>query len=554
MKENTIKSRWEHPYTYNPKYSKRVAYFCMEYGIDQALKTYSGGLGFLTGSHMRSAFDLRQNMIGIGMLWKYGYYDQHRNTDFTTSAIWIEKRYNFLEDTGIVVSVRIKNNHEVKVRAYLLKPEIFNTIPIYFLSTDLPENDHMSQTITHKLYDGNHVTRIAQSIVLGIGGAKVVDALGGADVYHINEGHALPVISHLFKKYESLEEVKKRFVFTTHTPELAGNEERETGLLLNMGFFDGVEDNPDVKKLYENKHSVNYTLTALKTARIANGVSKIHTGVSREMWGGHEGICPIIPITNAQNGTYWQDRKILKAFDEQDMQAYNRRKFYMKKRLFKYVSDETGKIFDTDILTIVWARRFAGYKRANLITRDYDRFIRLIENTERPVQIIWAGKPYPLDQSGVDEFNELVWLLRDIPNCATLTSYELHLSKLLKTGSDVWLNNPRIPREASGTSGMTAAMNGSINFSTWDGWIAEFAKDKENCFVIPPIENGYSVEEVDQRDQQHLLEVLEQEIAPLYYDQPEKWHQMRIRAMEDVRPAFESDRMADEYYELLYNS
>jgi len=547
------KAKWEHPYTYNQEYSKRTAYFCMEYGIDQTLKIYSGGLGFLAGSHMRSAFDQRQNLIGIGMLWKYGYYDQQRNPDFTMSSTWIEKRYNFLEDTGIVVSVRIKNNHEVKVKAYLLKPEVFNTVPIYFLSTDLPENDHMSQTITHKLYDGNHVTRIAQSIVLGLGGAKVVEALGGADIYHINEGHALPVISHLFKKHETLEEVRKRFVFTTHTPELAGNEERETGLLLNMGFFDGVENNPDVKALYENRHMVNYTLTALKTARIANGVSKIHAKVSQDMWSGNEGICSIIPITNAQNAAYWQDRKTLKAFDEKNMQAYNRRKFYMKKRLFKYVSDETGKIFDPDILTMVWARRFAGYKRANLITRDYDRFRRLLEDTERPIQIIWAGKPYPLDQSGVDEFNELVWKIRDIPNCATLTGYELHLSKLLKTGSDIWLNNPRIPREASGTSGMTAAMNGSVNFSTWDGWIAEFARDGENSFIIPPVEDGLSVDEVDHRDQVHLMEVLEKDIIPTYYDQPERWHEIRTQAMIDVRPAFESDRMADEYYRLLYN-
>ena len=301
--------------------------------------------------------------------------------------------------------------------------------------------------------------------------------------------------------------MRKRFVFTTHTPEKAGNEERETGLLLNMGFFDGVEDNPDVKALYNNQHMVNYTLTALKVARIANGVSKIHAGVSKEMWSDNEGVCPIIPITNAQNGAYWQDRKLLKAHEEDNMQAFNRRKFYMKRRLFKYIADETGKILDPDVLTIVWARRFAGYKRANLITRDSERFRRLIENTERPIQIIWAGKPYPLDQAGVDEFNELVWLLRDIPNCCTLTGYELHLSKLLKTGSDVWLNNPRIPREASGTSGMTAAMNGSVNFSTWDGWMPEFAKDKENCFIIPPAEEGLSVNEVDKQDQDHLLDV-----------------------------------------------
>ncbi len=178
-------STWYHPYKPAAAYNKRVAYFSMEFGIDQAFNNYSGGLGFLAGSHMRSGFELKQNMIGIGMLWKYGYYDQARNDDQTLRADFNEKHFDFLEDTGIEVEVHLHDNPHVKVRAYVLKPEIFGTVPMYFLSTDVEGNDHLSRTITNHLYDANEVTRVSQSIILGIGGAKVVEALGGSEVYHL---------------------------------------------------------------------------------------------------------------------------------------------------------------------------------------------------------------------------------------------------------------------------------------------------------------------------------------------------------------------------------
>ncbi len=226
-------SKWHHPYKPAKEYSKKVAYFSMEFGIHQALKIYSGGLGFLAGSHMRSGYELKQNMIGIGMLWKFGYYDQARNEDQTLRIDFIEKSYNFLEDTGIEVEVQLHDNPNVKVRAYILKPEIFGTVPIYLLSTDVPGNDYLSRTITNHLYDANEMTRVSQSIVLGIGGAKVVEALGGADVYHLNEGHALPAFYYLKNKGVK----KSQMVFTTHTPEKAGNEERDARHLNRCGFF-----------------------------------------------------------------------------------------------------------------------------------------------------------------------------------------------------------------------------------------------------------------------------------------------------------------------------
>jgi starch phosphorylase len=212
-------------YTPDKKYKKPVAYFSMEFAIDQALKIYSGGLGFLAGSHMRSAYELKQNVVGIGMLWKLGYYDQSREVNDDMKPIFIEKDYSFLVDTGIMFTVPV-HDFPVHVKAYLLKPETFGSAPVFLLTTNVDENDEQSRSITYKLYDSNEATRIAQSIILGIGGATLLDILGlDIEVYHMNEGHSLPLNFYLYSKYQNLDEVKKRVIFTTHTPEVAGNEE-----------------------------------------------------------------------------------------------------------------------------------------------------------------------------------------------------------------------------------------------------------------------------------------------------------------------------------------
>jgi starch phosphorylase len=202
---------------------------------------------------------------------------------------------------------------------------------------------------------------------------------------------------------------------------------------------------------------------------------------------------------------------------------------------------------------MVWARRFAGYKRPDLITQDEDRFEKLMNRTEMPVQIIWAGKPYPGDYGAVSTFNKLVHLSKKYKNMAVLVGYELKLSRKLKNGADIWLNNPRVPREASGTSGMTAAMNGAINFSTIDGWIPEYANDK-NSFIIPLADPEESPLIQDVQDAQHLYDILERKIIPMYYKHPGSWVRMMKQSMKDVLPMFESSRMADEYYRKLYNT
>ncbi|WP_437371079.1 alpha-glucan family phosphorylase [Maribacter litoralis] len=539
--------KWYHPYRIAKEYKKRTAYFSMEFAIDQGLKTYSGGLGFLSGSHMRSAFELKQNLIGVGMLWKYGYYDQSRNKDQTLQVNFIEKNYNFLEDSGLEVEVKVHDNPSVKVRAYVLKPEVFGTAPIYFLTTDVDGNDYLSRTITDYLYDANEVTRVSQSIVLGIGGAKIVEALGGADVYHLNEGHALPAFYHLNNSGS-----KAKKVFTTHTPEKGGNEERNGHHLNHCGFFGKTLSIDELREETSDGHNINYTVSALKHATKANAVSKLHAKVSSKMWKGFENAANIIPITNAQNQKFWQDNGIEKAWKKKNSEAFAKRKVELKSVLFEHVLDQTGKIFDPNVLTIVWARRFAGYKRADLLLYNTDRFEKLISNKKYPIQVIWAGKPYPQDYFGIETFNRLVKRTKNLPNLTVLTGYEIDLSRKLKNGSDIWLNTPRIPHEASGTSGMTAAMNGSINLSTNDGWIPEFAKNGKNCFVLPEIDGTFSEEQQDQMDSENLYNILEKKVLPVFYEDKKKWNKMVFNAIDDVVSEFTSHRMARQYYEELY--
>jgi starch phosphorylase len=320
-------------------------------------------------------------------------------------------------------------------------------------------------------------TKIAQYIVLGVGGVKLLELLGReTEVHHFNEAHALPGAYALLEKYGSMEELQKHLVFTTHTPVPAGNEVHDLSLLESMGYFNGLPVNEVEQYCLLSGHQFNHTLNALHLAGVANGVSKMHGEVARNMWKEHDGICDIGSVTNAQNARYWSDTRLSAAHDARDEGRFSNRKKAMKQALFDVVADQCGKWFDPEALTIVWCRRFAEYKRADLITKDVEHFERMLKDTEQPVQVIWAGKPYPQDQGAVDVFNRLVHLSRNYDRCAVLAGYELKLSKILKGGADVWLNTPRVTREASGTSGMTAAMNGALNFSTFDGWIPEFAR------------------------------------------------------------------------------
>ena len=434
-----------------------------------------------------------------------------------------------------------------------LPGDIFGTVPMFVHSTDVEENDALSRAITHRLYDHDHLRRIAQYIVLGAGGARLLDELGvDPEVWHLNEAHGLSAAFHLYEKHHSLEEVKKRLVFTTHTPEDAGNERHDFNLLRDFSFFGNVPQE-EVREITGIQGDVfNHSLAALRLARIANGVSKLHGEVSRQMWKDFPDLCEITHVTNAQNKRYWADHGLEHARKQGSAEELRHRKRELKERLFRVVADQTGKLFKPDVLTIVWARRFAGYKRPDLITRDIKLFREMLGNGKYPVQMIWAGKPYPFDYGAIDMFNHLIRTTRDFPNATVLVGYELELSRFLKNGSDIWLNNPVVTREASGTSGMTAAMNASVNLSTYDGWVCEFAKDGENSFIIEPANPELSPEERDRHDLLVFYDLLNEKVLPTYYDNPAEWSRMVFNSMNDVAPFFDADRMADEYYKKIY--
>lgn len=501
---------------------------------------------------MRSAYELRQNIVGIGILWKYGYYDQVRKQDQTMDVLFQEKVYGFLKKTDIKFTIKV-SGHDVFVTAYFLPPEVFNTAPVFFLSTDIPENDYLAQTICHKLYDFNPETKIAAAILLGEGGAKLLEKINWLpDVYHLNESHALPLVFHLYRKFKKVEEVKKKLVFTNHTPEPGGNEKTNMSLLDKLGFFCDIPS-AEVREITHIENDVlDHTLTALRLAGIANGVSQLHQQTLCRTWRGYGNICSIIPITNAQNFSFWHDPEMYKALHEDSDQALIKKKLQGKKILFEEVADQNGEMYDEKILTIVFAKRFGGYKRPELLLNNMERFQQLVTNTERPVQLIWAGKPYPMDYTSIAIFDKIVNLCKTYNNCSVLVGYEMKLSKLLKQGADVWLNVPRITHEASGTSGMSAAMNGAVNVSIPDGWFPEFARDKINSFVIPPANPDLPVHQQDEADANSLYDLLEKEVIPLYYDNPSGWLSVVKNGMKDIIPGFDSNRMAKEYYEKLY--
>jgi glycogen phosphorylase len=543
---------FKHPYTIDPLFSRKVAYFCMEFGIQQPLKTYAGGLGFLAGSHMRSAYELKQNIVGVGVLWKYGYYDQVRKQDQTMDVLFEEKIYGFLQPTNIKFSISV-SKHDVWVTAFYLPPEIFDTAPVFFLTTDLPENDYLAKTISHKLYDANPETKIASAILLGEGGAKLLETLNWEpDIYHLNESHALPLAFYLYRKFKNPDEVKRRLVFTNHTPEEAGNQKTNLSLLEKMDFFCDIPLT-EIKAISKTAgDELDHTLAALRLAKKANAVSKIHLQTLKSMWPGMNDICEIVSITNAQNYNFWHDGAMYQALAKNDDDLLYRKKLQRKRNLFETVADQCGEIYDEKICTIVFAKRFTGYKRPDLFFHDMERFRRLVTNKERPVQIIWAGKPYPMDYTGIGVFDKIVDVCKTYANCAILVGYELKLSKLLKGGADVWLNLPRLTHEASGTSGMAAAMNGAVNVAMPDGWFPEFAKDKINSFVIPSCDVSLPEHVQDDTDAASLYQLLETEVLPMYYDYPHRWMEIVKNGLRDIIPEFESNRMAKEYYEKLY--
>ncbi len=524
-----------------------VAYFSMEIAIDQSLATYSGGLGFLAGSHMQSAGYLQLPMTGVTMLWSYGYYDQRIDHNGEVEVAYIRKTYDFLTDLNIQTKVKIFGE-DVVVKAYKVEPELFGTCPIYLLTTDVEENSEWARRISHKLYDGDERIRIAQETVLGVGGVRILQEAGCKfDVIHMNEGHALPAAFELLRQYNgNLDEVKKRTVFTTHTPVAAGNEVHWVDTLLEGGFF---SEYPRDKAIALGGENFSLTVAALRMSRLANAVSQLHGLVAKKMWSWVEGKCPIKAITNAVNLHYWQDKRIANATTTSELLAA---KHEMKKDLCQYIFDNCGKRFDPDVLTITWARRFADYKRAWLILMDKPRIEKLLN--ENKIQIVFAGKFHPDDTMGKEIFNKILKESKNMKNVAVLPGYELALSAKLKRGSDIWLNTPIRPLEASGTSGMSANMNGALHLSILDGWAVEGTWTGINGYTVeyPGLDDDIPWEQRHWKDHDRIMDILENEIIPTYYNNKEEWARLMRQAMRTSEAYFNSDRMVVEYYNRIY--
>lgn len=529
-----------------------VAYFCMEYGLDSNFKMYAGGLGILAGDYMKGAKDLDVPMVGIGLKWKQGYSDQLIGEDGKPFDAYHNYSYDFLEDTGVKVTVRIR---ERNVTCKVWKVEKFGNAPLYLLDTDLPENE--DAWITGQLYGWFGEERIAQEMVLGIGGIRALRKLGiKVDVYHFNEGHAVLAALELIKERmdnglsfdKAMEETRKEVVFTTHTPIREGNESHYLDRLEYMGAFNGLTTE---QMVHIGGAPFNMTVAALRLSKKSNAVAQLHAETANKMWSHIDYAGPIVGITNAIHIPTWVDQRMLDSVDNAEVLWKNHME--NKRALIEFVKERNGVQLDADVLLIGFSRRAAPYKRSNFIFKD-EKIIRpLLE--QKKLQIVFSGKAHPLDDTGKKIVENLVKMSKEYPNAVVfLENYDMTIGRMLTRGSDIWLNNPRRPLEASGTSGMKAAMNGVLNFSVLDGWWPEACQHGVNGWQIG---NGFESDDIsklDENDINSLYKVLQEEIIPTYYSNNKKWVEMMQQSIKTTSYQFGTERMLKEYYELLYKA
>lgn len=529
-----------------------VAYFCMEYGLESSLKLYAGGLGILAGDYMKAAKDINMPLIGIGIKWKQGYGDQHIDNEGKAYDSYYNYNYDFLEDIGIKVTVKIRNRDVV---CKVWKTEKFRNNPLYLLDTDIPENNGEDRWITGQLYGWFKEERIAQEIVLGVGGVKLLRELGfKIYVYHFNEGHAVLAALELIKEKmesgysfeEAWKKTRDEVVFTTHTPIIQGNESHTLEALQYVGAFNGLNREQMVRIGGE---PFNMTVAALRLSRKSNAVAQLHADTANKMWKSTSRRSEIIGITNAIHVPTWVDDKITKAYEEDgDIWSVH---IENKKELISFIEERNGVKLDADKLLIGFSRRVAPYKRSDLIFTKEEIISPLLESGK--VQIVFAGKAHPLDDTGKEIVSKLDKMTKKYPNSVVFVqNYDMNIGRTLTSGVDVWLNNPRRPLEASGTSGMKAAMNGVLNCSILDGWWPEACQHKINGWQFGDGFESDNVEELDKHDCDALYDVLLNEVIPIYYENREKWIEMMKQSIKTTSEYFSMNRMIKEYYEKLY--
>jgi glycogen phosphorylase len=609
-----------------------VAYFSIEYGLGLCLPTYAGGLGILAADHLKSASDLGLPLVGVGLLYRQGYFHQCLNVQG-----WQEEQYwDYLveelplelckDEAGETLTIEIQlENRCVKVQIWQLA---VGRVNLYLLDTDREDNEPNDRRLTDRLYNGDRDIRMAQEILLGIGGVRVLQRLGyEPQIYHLNEGHAAFAMLEVArlemertgKTFDDVKDiVRGKGVFTTHTPVPAGHDAfsaeqihryfahywRQLGLS-NLEFMAlGKQPSKD------DWDSFNMTVLALRLCKAANGVSKINGEVCRQMWSGLYPNRPVedVPIAHVTNGVHahtwtaplmadlyvhylgedWANRDISDRIWERVDEIPDREIWWrhqcLQERLIAFVRShvrhtrqqrgdsaesiqEAERLFDPNVLTIGFARRFSSYKRGDLIMHDLDRARAILCNPERPVQIVFAGKAHPADEKSKGIMQRLIeWSHHsDLKNrIVFIEDYDMHVAEKLVQGVDVWLNNPQRPKEACGTSGQKASFNGVINCSILDGWWPEAYQTTGDGKGVNgwAIGDGTQVEDSElqnQLDAEFLYQLLEEEIIPCYYDRdregcPHRWIAMMKASIKTVAPYFNSDRMVKEYVQKVYLS
>jgi len=609
--------------TYKTRGKQTIAYFSMEFGLHETLPIYSGGLGVLAGDHLKQASDLGLSLVGVGLMYAEGYFTQRISEDGWQDAV--NNPLNFEELPVLQVlnkkgeTLKITVNFPDRVVNASIWELRVGRLPLYLLDSDLDENTPNDRKLTTRLYWSDIDLRVAQEILLGIGGVRALRALGyDPGVWHMNEPHAAFLTLELarelvktgltFKK--SMAKIRKGNVFTTHTPVPAGNDEFPLWLIdknlsnlwseLNLG-RDQFIDLARHKEPWGETFSM--PILALRHSDGRNAVSELHGRVSRKIW--HflwpdiedEDDVPITYITNGVHTPTWMARRLRILYDkylgegwldrlddpemwvkvdsipDNELWAVRR---HLKRKLALYMLNRvrmrwmegdlhpvqaiaSGAMLDPNALTIGFARRFATYKRASLVFSDLNRLLEIINRPNRPVQIIFSGKAHPADEPGKMLIQEVYRVVKKAENGGRLVfleDYDMNLARYLVQGVDVWMNTPRRPNEASGTSGMKAALNGALNFSVLDGWWREAFNGSNGWAIGEDIDPGTEVQ--DETDAESLYDTLENKIIPLYYterggeDIPHKWVAMIKESLRTVTPQFSTRRMLKEYMERLY--
>ena len=594
-----------------------IAYFCSEFAIHESLQQYSGGLGVLAGDHLKSASDLGIPLTAVGLLYQQGYYLQQLRADGTTRVIeprWDPRRMP-LEDTGVDIRVPI-GDRKVEVRLWTMR---VGRVKAVLMDTDRKANRPKDRRLTEGLYKGEPELRMRQQVLLGVGGVMALKALGiKASVFHLNEGHAafasVARLAQLRRKGESLEDALQRIrastVFTTHTPVPAGHDRydaemvadalqpcwREAGLA-RRAFLDMGSERPA-----DPKAPFCMTVLALRTAEHVNGVAALHGRVSREMWQQVYGVADaaMVPIGHVTNGvhartwlapeaeTFWKrsiglDLDTIErgkdpwaAAEKADAGEFWAMRSQLRARLVQFIRERLARqarrrgeapevvlrasqAFDPNALTIGFARRFATYKRAPLIFREPERLRRILSDSKRPLQIVFAGKAHPRDRDGQAYAAEVHRWTREQGfegRVALIEEYDMHVGRMLVSGCDVWLNNPLRPHEASGTSGMKPPMHGGVNLSILDGWWPE-SFDGRNGWAIGDGSEGTDREKQDALDAESLYALLETEVVPSFYQHdraglPQDWIARALHSVATVPGRFNTHRMVAEYLEKSY--